>query len=78
MSRLAERLTPRAIVRALIRLYRHTIGPHLGGSCRFVPSCSCYAEEAVERHGVRRGLALAARRVVRCHPLGASGFDPVP
>jgi putative membrane protein insertion efficiency factor len=48
------------------------------GSCRFVPSCSAYAAEAVDRHGAIRGTALAARRLLRCHPFGSHGLDPVP
>jgi uncharacterized protein len=62
----------------LIRGYQLFLGPLLGGNCRFLPTCSCYAAEAVERHGVVRGSALALRRLSRCHPLGRSGFDPVP
>lgn len=63
---------------ALIRGYQLTLSPFLGGSCRFLPTCSAYAREAVERHGAWRGSWLALRRLSRCHPLGASGFDPVP
>ena len=61
-----------------IRLYQATLSPWFGGSCRHVPSCSEYAREAVERHGVIRGLALATRRLARCRPFGSHGFDPVP
>jgi len=68
----------RTIALLLIRTYRLVLGPHLGGQCRFTPSCSCYAHEAIERHGALRGTTLAIRRLLRCHPLGASGFDPVP
>jgi putative membrane protein insertion efficiency factor len=62
----------------LIRLYQRFAPPLMRGSCRYTPSCSEFACEALARHGLRRGLALAARRLARCHPLGASGYDPVP
>ena len=68
----------RALVLLLIRAYQVALAPHLLGACRHVPSCSHYAREAIERHGVMRGAALALRRLSRCHPLGSSGFDPVP
>ena len=61
-----------------IRLYQRLASPWVGGGCRFVPTCSEYARQALERYGLWRGAALAARRVARCHPLGASGLDPVP
>jgi putative membrane protein insertion efficiency factor len=63
---------------ALVRLYRLTLSPFLGGSCRFLPTCSAYAIEALETHGARRGSLLALRRLAACHPFGRSGFDPVP
>ena len=68
---------------ALIRGYRRLVSPGLhallpGSGCRFHPTCSAYAAEAVRRHGAVRGAALAARRVGRCHPWGGSGEDPVP
>jgi uncharacterized protein len=63
---------------ALIRGYQLTLSPFLGGACRFHPSCSAYAREAIERHGAWRGTLLAIRRLSKCHPFGASGFDPVP
>lgn len=63
---------------ALVRLYRYTLSPFLGGSCRFLPTCSAYAIEALETHGAFRGSLLAIRRLSACHPLGRSGFDPVP
>jgi putative membrane protein insertion efficiency factor len=66
------------ILIALIRLYQLTLSPFLGGACRFTPSCSAYARQAIEVHGAWRGTWLAARRLARCHPLGSSGYDPVP
>lgn len=67
-----------SVLVALIRAYRALLAPHFRGACRFEPSCSAYAEEALRRHGAWRGLGLAVRRVARCHPLSAHGFDPVP
>ena len=63
---------------AVLRLYKILISPMFGGSCRFLPSCSDYAAEAVTRLGVLRGSWLAARRLARCHPLGGHGLDAVP
>lgn len=74
----AARSPARRAVRHVIRGYQLAISPHLGRNCRFEPSCSRFALEAVERHGVLRGLWLAARRIGRCHPFHAGGFDPVP
>ena len=62
----------------LIRLYQLALSPWLGGQCRFVPTCSVYADEALRRFGVARGLGLTLRRLGRCHPWGTSGYDPVP
>jgi putative membrane protein insertion efficiency factor len=62
----------------LIRVYQAGLSPWLGPGCRYEPSCSRYAVEAIERHGVGRGGWLAAQRVGRCHPLGDGGYDPVP
>jgi putative membrane protein insertion efficiency factor len=61
-----------------IKLYQLVLSPWLGRRCRYEPTCSRYAEEALRRFGVRRGLALTARRIGRCHPWGGSGYDPVP
>lgn len=61
-----------------IRLYKLLISPMFAGSCRFMPSCSEYAYEAILRFGLVRGSLLAARRLARCRPLGSHGFDPVP
>ncbi len=63
---------------ALIRFYRRGISPFTLPSCRFTPTCSAYAGDAVERHGGLRGGWLALRRLARCHPFGGSGYDPVP
>jgi uncharacterized protein len=62
----------------LIRCYQVAISPMLGANCRFYPSCSCYTHTAIERFGVLRGTWLGMRRLLRCHPLNAGGFDPVP
>jgi len=67
-----------AAVTQAIRGYQRFISPLLGPRCRFHPSCSTYAEEAIQRFGLARGSWLAARRIVRCQPLCAGGFDPVP
>ena len=68
----------RVVLTALIRTYRYAISPMLGSNCRFYPSCSCYAEEAVNVHGAVRGTYLATRRILRCHPWHPGGYDPVP
>ena len=61
-----------------IRFYQHAISPHFPAACRFTPTCSQYAVEAIRRHGPLRGLLLALRRILRCHPWGGCGYDPVP
>jgi hypothetical protein len=65
-------------VLGLIALYRYTLSPLLGVHCRFQPSCSVYAREALQRYGIFRGGWLAIRRIGRCHPWGGSGEDAVP
>ncbi len=69
---------PARLLRAPIHLYRWTLSPLLGPRCRFLPSCSDYALEALTRHGALRGGWLTLRRLGRCHPWGDSGYDPVP
>lgn len=68
----------RTILITLIRVYRYTLAPFLAGHCRFHPSCSHYAEQAVACHGILRGSWYALRRLARCHPWHAGGSDPVP
>lgn len=62
----------------LVQLYRYTLSPVLGQRCRFEPSCSMYAIEALREHGAAQGTYLAAKRLCRCHPLHPGGYDPVP
>ena len=66
------------VLRVLIRAYQLFVSPVLGPRCRYLPTCSEYAAEAVMRHGAGRGVWLAVRRLLRCHPWGGSGYDPVP
>jgi uncharacterized protein len=68
----------RALLIGLILLYRATLSGWLGGQCRFYPTCSRYAEEAIRRHGALAGAALAVWRVLRCNPFGAGGIEHVP
>jgi uncharacterized protein len=69
---------PRRSLAGLIRGYQLVLSPLLPPSCRFYPSCSQYALEAVNRHGAMKGTWLAARRLARCHPFNPGGYDPVP
>ncbi len=66
------------ILKGAIRLYQLVISPALGPRCRYLPTCSDYAMEAVERHGPLTGTWLTVKRLARCHPWGGSGLDPVP
>ena len=68
----------RTVLILLVRGYQVAISPLLPPACRYFPSCSAYAVEALERHGALRGGWLAAKRIARCHPFRAGGYDPVP
>jgi hypothetical protein len=70
-------LITRGLIWAL-KGYKLAISPWFGAACRFEPTCSAYAEEAIRLHGPIRGVWLGARRILRCHPWGGSGYDPVP
>ncbi len=65
-------------LKALITVYKYVISPLLGPKCRYLPTCSSYAMEAIENHGPFKGAWLAVKRILRCHPWGGSGYDPVP
>jgi len=69
---------PAQIAIGLMRIYRAAISPLLGHNCRFEPSCACYGEAAFRRHGAWRGGWLTLLRLLRCHPWGGMGYDPVP
>jgi putative membrane protein insertion efficiency factor len=68
----------KSLLLVLLRAYQYAIRPLLPASCRFYPSCSDYACEAIERHGAGKGAWLSARRILRCHPYHPGGYDPVP
>jgi len=61
-----------------IIFYQYIISPMLGPRCRYLPTCSTYCKEAIEKHGILRGILLSSLRILRCNPLGGSGLDPVP
>ena len=77
-ARSSSRIILEALALAPIHIYRLMVSPLLGPACRFEPSCSAYAVEAIREHGPGRGLWLAIKRLVRCRPGGGAGFDPVP
>ena len=74
----APEFAPRRAAHVLIRLYQLTLSSVLGGQCRYLPSCSAYADEAIRRHGLWAGSWMGAARLCRCHPWGGSGYDPPP
>jgi hypothetical protein len=67
----------KAVLIMFIKFYKHIISPVLPASCRYLPTCSDYALEAIKHHGIIRGLMLIAGRILRCHPFGGHGLDPV-
>ena len=71
-------MTPRRALAGLFRAWKRYISPSLPPACRFEPTCSEYAAEAIERHGVFKGSVMTLGRLLRCHPWSAGGFDPVP
>ncbi len=68
----------KTVLQSVLRLYKRWISPALPAACRYVPSCSEYAGDAIEHHGIIRGCALAVWRLLRCHPFAKGGYDPVP
>ncbi|MEA3265802.1 MAG: membrane protein insertion efficiency factor YidD [Candidatus Fermentibacteria bacterium] len=68
----------RTILIAVVRIYRRVLSPLLPPSCIYTPTCSVYAEEALRKHGAFRGLLMATKRILRCHPWHSGGYDPVP
>jgi putative membrane protein insertion efficiency factor len=66
------------VATAVLDFYKKSISPWLPRACRFEPTCSIYAREAIERYGLARGMTLSLRRLLRCHPFHSGGFDPVP
>jgi putative membrane protein insertion efficiency factor len=68
----------RSVARGALRAYQLTFSSVLGRQCRYLPTCSAYADEAIARHGVWPGIWMGAARICRCHPLGGSGYDPPP
>lgn len=75
---MSVRQLPRRAVMGLIRAYQLTLSPWMLTSCRFMPTCSRYTYEAVERYGALRGSWMGVKRILRCHPFHPGGYDPVP
>lgn len=78
MNAIAELTLPQRVLTALVRGYRYFLSPWLGNACRFEPSCSVYALQAIEKHGAGAGAYMALRRLARCQPWCEGGHDPVP
>jgi len=78
MAKARASLFMRKLALIPIRIYRYAISPMMASHCRFFPTCSCYAQEAIENHGLLRGGWLSLRRLGRCHPWNPGGYDPVP
>jgi putative membrane protein insertion efficiency factor len=68
----------KSFLKIIIKFYQYTISPIIGPRCRYLPSCSNYALEAIDKHGVTKGMFLSIKRISKCHPWGKSGHDPVP
>jgi len=68
----------KTVLLLLIKLYQKTLSSLLGNQCRFLPTCSVYTYEAIEKHGAVRGVCLGAKRILKCHPFHKGGYDPVP
>ncbi len=66
------------LIIGLVKIYKYAISPMLPNSCRYTPTCSTYAIEAIQKYGPLKGTWLAIKRIARCHPWGGSGYDPVP
>ncbi|HEV7662074.1 MAG TPA: membrane protein insertion efficiency factor YidD [Chloroflexota bacterium] len=78
MSMVRELWRPRVLLLGAIRVYQSTLGPALPKSCRYLPTCSQYGYQAIERYGVFKGSWLTLKRLARCQPFGGHGYDPVP
>ena len=78
MSVALSRITTRKALMGAVRFYQQAISPYLPPSCRYVPTCSTYAIQAIEKYGAAKGSYLAAKRILRCNPFHKGGYDPVP
>ena len=78
MSVTLSRITTRKALMGAVRFYQQAISPYLPPSCRYIPTCSTYAIQAIEKYGAVKGSYLAAKRILRCNPFHKGGYDPVP